>query len=83
MSDFLNTMAESIKAETPAPAPAPEGAAAEGLTAEKVSSMIDQALKSNDEKVRSLMEEAIAKNIEKLASYKPEEKPLEEEKEDG
>lgn len=83
MSDFLNTMAESIKAETPAPAPAPEGVATEGLTAEKVSSMIDQALKSNDEKVRYLMEEVIAKNIEKLATFKPEEKPLEEEAENG
>ena len=84
MSDFLKDMADSIAAENPAPAPAPEGSGApeEGLTVEKISGMIEKALKSNDEKTRSIMQEVIDANLEKLATYKPEEKPAEKPKEE-
>lgn len=78
MSDFIKDMADSIAAENPAPAPEASGAPEEGLTVEKISGMIEKALKSNDEKTRSIMQEVIDANLEKLATYKPEEKPAEE-----
>ena len=84
MSDFLKDMADSIAAEKPAPKPAPEGSGSseDGLTVEKISGMIEKALKSNDEKTRSIMQEVIDANLEKLATYKPEEKPAEKSKEE-
>lgn len=84
MSDFIKDMSDSIAAENPAPAPAPEGSGApeEGLTVEKISGMIEKALKSNDEKTRSIMQEVIDANLEKLANYKPDEKPVDKTKEE-
>lgn len=83
MSDYIKLLSDEISKEAPAapePEKKPEPEPEEGLTLEKVNSLITKALESRNDDIKKIAEDIVANSLKNLSEYKPEKATPEPEK---
>lgn len=83
MSDYIKLLSDEISKEAPTgaePEKKPDPEPEEGLTLEKVNSLITKALESRNDDVKKIAEDIVANSLKNLSEYKPEKVTPEPEK---